>query len=64
MEFLHGRDEQKSVQRISGIRGDPILSREGWCRLFNWLHCKFCELQSLRHFESERRFCVAVYFRA
>jgi len=63
MEFLHGRDEQKSVRCISGVRVDPILSSEGRCRLLNWLHRKFCELQSLRHCGGERRFCVAVYSR-
>jgi hypothetical protein len=61
MEFLHERDEQKSVRRISGVRVDPIVSSEGRCRLLNWSHCKFCKLQSLRHFGSDRRFCVAVY---
>jgi hypothetical protein len=40
MEFLHGRDEQKSVLRISGVRVDPILSREGRGKLLNRLHCK------------------------
>jgi len=30
MEFLHGRDEQKSARRISGLRVDPFCEgKEG-----------------------------------